>query len=31
MEDDRGFLGFGPACKKIFFPNCVELGMIEIF
>ena len=29
MEDDRGFFGFGLACKKIFFPNCVELGMIE--
>lgn len=29
MEDDRGFLGFRLACKKIFFPNCVELGMIE--
>ena len=31
MEDDRGFLGFRMASKKIFFPNCVELGMIEIF
>ena len=29
MEDDRGFLGFGLVYKKIFFPNCVELGMIE--
>ena len=29
MGDDRGFLGFGLASKKIFFPNCVELEMIE--
>ena len=29
MEDDRGFFGFGLACKKIFFPNYMELGMIE--
>lgn len=29
MEDDREFLGFRLASKKIFFPNCVELGMIE--
>lgn len=34
MGDDRGFLGFGLAgsqMKKIFFPNCMELEMIEIF
>ena len=31
MGDDRGFLGFWLASKKIFFPNCVGLGMIGIF
>ena len=25
MGDDRGFLGFWLASKKIFFPNCLKM------
>lgn len=31
MGNDRGFLGFRLASKKIFFPNCVELEKIGNF
>ena len=26
MEDDRGLLGFGLACKKIFFSELYGIG-----